>query len=363
MLKHTLTGINDISELCYSCSFSELIDFNIDIGQNNGIQRTINDDIVNNIIQNIKEHKVYQGIYVFTFSVLDDGVKYLVDGQHRFTALKKLSEEKYFNPDNIQCIVKEINVSNQEQALKLSQEIGLSNPVKPISCVTEQANKNCFTKWLKNSVNKPHNSKTPRYGNYPHDLVDTLHYYGFFKQFASPQIMLNLVNELNNWLFKYRLSKKHQKFMCSDISKFTKAEFLKYCEYTDGQVMSLQLLLNYGFIEVISVMNKENKTVEELYTNNTHFNFNNRNIDKKTRKAVEKHFFNEDNRKCPVCMDKILKYNDKSSYQIGHIIAHSRGGHNCQDNLIPICHQCNSCCGDENLMEFCLRVYNRELDR
>lgn len=45
----------------------------------------------------------------------------------------------------------------------------------------------------------------------------------------------------------------------------------------------------------------------------------------------------------------------QSSFHCGHVIAESRGGQITVDNLRPICQNCNSSMGSENMMEFIQR--------
>jgi len=131
--------------------------------------------------------------------------------------------------------------------------------------------------------------------------------------------------------------------------------------------MSLHLIQNYGFIELLITMYKENKTIEQLfseYNNHREFDFNNRLIDLKTSKKVIDNFFKEEDiKKCTVCSIQNLNKNIRSSYHLGHIVPKSKNGSNCFNNLIPVCPSCNSHCRDRNMEEYCLSTYNRKIIR
>ena len=58
--------------------------------------------------------------------------------------------------------------------------------------------------------------------------------------------------------------------------------------------------------------------------------------------------------KCYCCRKRTITPHTKEN---GHIIPHSKGGPSNEDNIIPICKDCNRAMGDRNLFEFQRNIY------
>ena len=61
--------------------------------------------------------------------------------------------------------------------------------------------------------------------------------------------------------------------------------------------------------------------------------------------------------KCPVCNREIDCFN----FECGHIVAEAKGGATNQDNLRPICSDCNRSMGTTDMREFVQRHFNRSI--
>jgi len=70
------------------------------------------------------------------------------------------------------------------------------------------------------------------------------------------------------------------------------------------------------------------------------------------------YFGNKSNEYCPSCMKYIITNN---SFHAGHIIAEAIGGLTFEDNLIPICKNCNLEMGQENLIDFAKSKFNNTI--
>ena len=72
-------------------------------------------------------------------------------------------------------------------------------------------------------------------------------------------------------------------------------------------------------------------------------------------KHIGSHIFTTN---CPSCGSNPI---DPFIFEAGHIIAHSKGGADTIDNLIPICAMCNRDMGTCDMREFMKIQYNRIL--
>ena len=65
------------------------------------------------------------------------------------------------------------------------------------------------------------------------------------------------------------------------------------------------------------------------------------------------------NSKCLCCSSKKISV---ESFHAGHIISEKDGGDTTIDNLIPICSECNSSMGSENMKSFIRRYYPQNIN-
>ena len=72
---------------------------------------------------------------------------------------------------------------------------------------------------------------------------------------------------------------------------------------------------------------------------------------RKTHGSVEK-------LQCPVCSLNLIS---ADSFSAGHILAESKGGMMCSENIIPICPECNSQMGTRHLYWFAWHFYGKVL--
>jgi len=61
---------------------------------------------------------------------------------------------------------------------------------------------------------------------------------------------------------------------------------------------------------------------------------------------------------CPVCSMNVISV---ESFSAGHILAESKGGMMCSENIIPICPECNSQMGTRHLYWFAWHYYGKVL--
>jgi hypothetical protein len=350
--------------------------------QHTSVQRPINAERVGKIAEGIRQGGNVQGTFSFTVAVVE-GKRHLVDGQHRLAALQTLVREGMTQLEGLLFHVRTIQLPDMTMALKLTNELGDVAPVDPVGTIEERACLNKFDMWFRSCINKPTKSQQPHYGNYSIHFVDTVTATGFFGKFDNASRMMAKCQELNLWVFHsvIHISRSQMKnvkalatFLCPDTSRFETKTFQRFCEQhqsiTGGatdRVFCLHMIVNYGFVEIVKYMYDLNMSPEEIFRNSQHkdttkrlpLNFNS-DIDKNVSKEVVRKFFTEEARKCPICQSNVIQEHDRTTFALGHIIAHARGGTNTRDNLIPICHRCNLDCRAENLRDYCRRLYGRE---
>lgn len=370
-----ITGLNGIQEHHEFIPFGKLIEQY----EPTAVQRVIDSSRVRQIADSIRRRENLQGTFSFTVAEVD-GNSVLVDGQHRLMALREVMSEA---PEirNIQVHVRRIPLANMDQALRLVIELGKVSPVEPVKTLEERKCLNEFTAWLKSCANEPSGAKNPNYGNYSKYLLENLTRNGFFGLFGNADKMMDKTKELNRWLYRnaIHISKSNienvkdiASFICPDINRFAVGTFINFCQTYSGRrtnkeiddVFCLHLVVNYGFTEIILQMYSMEKTPEQIYNlflkKDLSFNFNTP-IDKKTEKVVVDSFFKDkDDKECPVCQKTSIIRKDRSTFALGHIIAHAKGGTNQPTNLIPICHRCNLDCRAEHLRDYCKRVFNKD---
>jgi len=61
---------------------------------------------------------------------------------------------------------------------------------------------------------------------------------------------------------------------------------------------------------------------------------------------------------CPICSMNVISVD---SFSAGHILAESKGGMMCSENIIPICSECNSQMGTRHLYWFAWHYYGKVL--
>jgi len=401
-----LNGINGIKEKHFYLTFEQFYQIIFDdnkvtmedarsykVMNNEGIQRNVSIERVEDIYQNIIDKKVIQGVYTFIIATFtepcDQSIRnILVDGQHRLFAMLGLDKEQR---SKIEIHLRLINVYDIEEAHKLIEEIGKSQPVAPIGSSVTRKMYNYLECLMKNAINKPRKTKQPHYGNYTMDLLDIARTNKFFNRFETYEQFVRIIDLLNRWLFETRHNKTTQQFMTGDDSKrlstktYSTFEQLLSTVSTDKNDLintnidtyfCLHLIINYGFMEVaIYLVGMENELKQEItqnyitqmvnnYINRRNpslFSFNSR-INKKVEKVVITNFFGDETTKsCPCCKEQSLHKVERTNWAIGHIKAHSKGGSNRASNLLPICHGCNLSCGTDNLDIYTYNTFNRQL--
>jgi hypothetical protein len=347
------------------------------------VQRPIRETRVRSIYESLKEGKTCQGVFTFVIATLA-GERILVDGQHRLGALRMfVDEEKDLEAkdmilDETQIHVREIEVRDKDQAIRLRNELGDVIPVDPLMNSIEVRCGNIFEHFLSGCVNKPVSSESPRYGNWSKYITRTIRETGFYRHFESPETMIQEVRQLNEYLFENCVKKINRKVLdlvtgCDKKKQegiLFKQFRVSHHQRNHSSVMCLHLVVRYGFMELILDKIREKSPDYETYfkralSNSKKFNFNSTPSPKEKTDCLDRFFGSpqvgeQQIKPCPVCSNVLLNREDSSSYHFGHIVARARGGANLGSNLLPVCPKCNLDCGSKNMKEYCLEKFGKE---
>lgn len=367
-------GIHNKREIHKFPLLSEVLDLHYDSRLNRCVDRERVDEIYESFVNEAN----IQGIISITFAILNNE-RLLVDGQHRLEALKLFLDnhsDKDFIKDTIFVHVREIEVSSRDEATRLHVEMGKTVPAKIVENEQENNFLRHFDQFLLGCLNRPKDSMTPQYGNWPKGFSDVVKNTGFFTKFATPEDMMKEILELNGCLFKtvvQSANSKIRKYITDGKpEKFSTNACKLFCDTyklsPPDRVMCLYLIIRYGFMEIIldKVDNHPDLSYERYLSLEKRLNFNDVPSMASEGDSLER-FFGKPlpgklcRKPCPSCNINMLDRDDRSSYHFGHIKARSKGGRNVGSNLIPICPRCNLDCRSKDLNDYCRETFGREL--
>lgn len=318
------------------------------------IQRLLNEEhIASLVLDQIEEYRNFK-----QFSILQsitcgdlDGKRYILDGQHRITAFKRLKQLNYPLEQHIPLVV--YTTDSYEELKRYYIRINKNHPINPLE-VTETwfnyGKKFCdwfrvsFKIYVKNEENKK--CHCPHINMY--EMMDYIKRTNVFKRIES--VVDNDVNgkftlkilEVNDYIkrnvqsmtqfqlssdFRKRLDKcynKNMEYPCY-LGIWRQFEWIEICVY---------LIVNGLKIESVklSLFCSERPKIPKSLRNNVWYKRNGENM----------------NGKCYVCNEELMIDN----MECGHIIPHVYHGKIELDNLEPICKNCNRDMGIMNLIEY-----------
>ena len=325
-------------------SFQQIVDTNNIIIPN--FQRDIQEDKVKQIVTQYKqEHKTHQNYFIkhgYTMCLCKIGKKlYLIDGQHRYNALKNVYEDGYNDNALIRIqLCESIDEMKRDFALlninsnipivytyfedEFVQELMLN-----LKSQLKMHFGNCFSRSQSTTNNKMHIDEFMK-------LFDM----DFIKQLYLENNKVNLYEKLEiiNEVVKLILSEHNE------------TEILNYISKNDLSVIKESgFYLSLKNIKWMEHFTDPSKDIHISLLNKIKSNYKKKKIPKALKEVViHKHFGNKFISNCFVC-SKELNRND---VQIGHIVPEVEGGELIEDNLKCICKCCNSSMGTRNLYEF-----------
>jgi 5-methylcytosine-specific restriction endonuclease McrA len=278
--------------------------------------------------------------------VIQDNKYYIIDGQHRFEAMKKIYNKCPFYNISLNIIKTDCNftIENAFELLNKSKPV----PEYIIENTTNTLKKSKLDHFKKLFINK-----------YKVYISKSVHP-------RKPNINIdNLLNKINN----SNLINNENISSANDI--------FEYMEYVNIIYwMKLDTKYNDKCIEKVEKLSEKhvlyicNDIEDDIWLNNTdwineYIEYKNRTNDillnkrkklsQNERKMVwKKDFYDKEKGICKVCNKVEININ---TFQCGHIVSHKNGGETSFENLKPICVQCNNKMGSMNLYEYMKNIF------
>lgn len=313
------------------------------------IQREIDIDRVDNIISYQLEHfkkcKDFCFLGELTFVNIDNDI-FIVDGMHRYDAIKRLYLQK---PDYKIC-VNMINCSNQ---LTMADIFCLLNKAEPVPeyiiKTTNDMSKRyiidgflkLFKKEYKSYISK---SKLPQCPNINIDIFSNLIESEIFKRYHTAKEIFRFFEWVNiNKFLNINL----------EISEIC----IKKGENNETKPLFLYNDIQGRWMNDDSFIKEYEDELENIYDQGVNsdpeailYKKKRKNIPKPVRFAVWKKINTNCTEGLCVCCENPI---DINNYECGHIISFFNGGSDYESNLLPICSMCNKSMGVQNMNEFC----------
>ena len=307
------------------------------------IQRIIDNDKIKSIVTYQKDYYIKYGIFNF-FGVITickyDDKNYLIDGQHRYCAMKKLYEE--YNKKNESCNIEIIHVSTLDEVNEYYTIINKNTPLPSCTFTKEE-------KSLMNEVCKHFQIK------YPNIWSKNM-------RCRRPNIFFNSFQESVNFICKniniqepreiiLILENKNKSYAHFDKSHFknvTDAMMNKAHEHKFYLgLFAFDLNEEYGYMWA--------KHIVEYYTNTKISKKNTKKNKTKISKPFRFTLWNTHigksigEVKCIVCMQNSI---NMMNFECGHINPESKGGELSVENMLPICTLCNRSMGSTHMAKY-----------
>ena len=330
---------------------SELInDFHIVIPE---IQRIIEINKVNDIVMyqldELKKKKKTNLLGVLSLNMIEDKY-YLIDGQHRFRALKKLYEEY---SHNIEIFIEIVNIENSAE---LKENYFILNKNTQLPELLDIENDKSLLKELMEYFQEKYpdiwsNKSTRIYRpfinfNY---FQETLHYLINEIKILDSKKLIKLIEDKNEDLKSW----DRQIFKGITDSQYEKA--IKWKFYLGLYTYSSNDKWGYEWARYI-IFDVTGKTPSKYKIKKKKL------IPKKIKDDCWNKFIgkNVGGVFCLVCdNDKIYQNN----FEAGHIISENNGGEILLENLLPICSKCNKCMGINNMLNWIEKYYPNNIWR
>jgi hypothetical protein len=307
-------------------------------------QRYLNHERILNIYNNFKEELQFElptNLGLLTVCNCDENLKEwnLIDGQHRFMAMKLLYENDKI--DDI-ILINYITISNQQEMDDIFRKINQSTP---ILLPRVYSNKFNIFKHVAQELSSiyPGAFSVSDNPKRPHMNIQKLsEHLGLYFSDIDQQLLIEKIKLLN---LQYQ-NKNIDFFIYPGDSKDKIEELRKQC-MTKKQGCLLGLFKNYEWIKQLSQTTHEIDYEHEIMDKEKQ---KRKGLSKKIRTIIWDKHIGPNNRKgpCYTCNDLI----DINNFDCGHIVSVKNGGEDTIDNLRPICRECNLSCGYKNLDDF-----------
>jgi hypothetical protein len=271
---------------------------------------------------------------------------FLVDGQHRFEALRKLS-----STHNVELFVEIEQVINMDQ---LINNYNIINKNTPLPEFPESIDKNIpeeVAQFFKNKY--PDMWSNSRNARRPHI------YFNYFQEalgFLTEKLNIKTADEL-----KEIVATKNVELSAWTIDNYPKSRTITEAMMNKCTREQLYLGLyaheseDYAYQWVKDIV--FSKTGERIAKPKKPRKAN---IPKALKMTIWDEYVGKDKRRalCICCCDREIEINN---CVYGHIVSEKHGGQANVENLLPICAQCNGSMGAEHMGEYVERSYPKNL--
>ena len=276
---------------------------------------------------------------------------YLVDGQHRFNAIKKLTNKGY---EKIDVLIELIMVETLEE---LKENYSLINKNTELPDFPDTIDKNIpesvaqdfFDKYQNiwsttRKVRRPHINKN----NFQESLGVLTEKLGI----ETPQKLIKILEDFNERLKQWPFANFPSYKTFKDPSKIETK-----CRETGlylGMFMFKDDAFGYGWVKTII----HEYTGKEAKNKKQKFNIT---IPKKIKADSWNRYIGKEIGaiKCICCRNAEIT---QLNFHGGHILAKSNGGKNTVDNIIPICSMCNTSMSDMEMGKFIKEYYPKNYE-
>lgn len=311
------------------------------------IQRILDESKVNEIVEYQKQQLMNNGQCDFHGVINIHHCReteryFLVDGQHRFEALRKLS-----STHNVKLFVEVEQVNDME---KLIHNYNIINKNTPLPDFPESIDKNIpeeVAMFFKNKY--PDMWSNSKNAHRPHI------YFNYFQEalgFLTEKLNIKTADELKEIIQHKNLELSSWSIDNYPKSKSITSSMIKKC-VREGLYLGLYTheSEDYAYQWVKDII--FNKTGEKISKPKKPRKAN---IPKSLKMTIWDEFVGKDKRRalCICCCDREIEINN---CVYGHIISEHDGGKANIDNLLPICSHCNGSMGTQNMGEYIENFY------
>ena len=308
------------------------------------LQREANIEVINQIIDYqisfFNKTKSFSFIGELTL-VIQDNNYYIIDGQHRYEAMKRIYTKCPFYKISINLIKPDYNftIESAFQLLNKSKPVPeyiIENTTNILKKAKLDHFKKLFINKYKLYISKSNNPRKPNINI--DNLLDKLNksYLINCESVVNGKDIFEYMEYVNIIYWK-NLDTKFNEKCIEKVEKLSEKHVLYLCNDIEDDIW----LSNTHWIEEYN--EHKNKTNETLLNKR-------KKISQKERKLVwEKDFKDKEKGICKVCNKVEININ---TFQCGHIVSHKNGGETSFENLKPICVLCNNKMGSMNLYEY-----------
>lgn len=318
--------------------------------QPSDIQRMLNTDHVDALVKDQKMEFERYGQFSMLQSITCadyDGKRYILDGQHRIAAFKRLHMDNYPLEQNLPLVI--YTVSSLDELKEYYVRINKHHPINPleISDAWFKYGKN-FCSWLCKEYSgyiKNHEGTS----HCPHINLNELMIYiknkKVFERIPNSMEIINLINKIKtlNSYFEKNINTIRQFQFSQEFEK----RFEKCIKKDLFHPCFLGVWRQFEWLEIALYLLNTDRPIDSLSFSMFH------NVRAKIPKILRCDVWKKRNSSslegtCFVC-NNILCY---ENMECGHIIPHVYGGTVSLENLEPICKTCNRDMGIMNLYDY-----------